>query len=103
MRQPLQFFEKSENCSGAITHILSSDVKAINNATIDFVIMFFHGVSVTIFSIILCSFIYVWPSIATVIIMPVFILALVLNNNIQGKNFLRETEHCKKENMIVSD
>jgi len=53
MRQPIEFFEKSENSSGSITHILSSDVKAINNATIDYVVMFFHGISITIFATIL--------------------------------------------------
>jgi len=53
MRQPIEFFEKNENSSGIITHILSSDVKAINNATIDFIILFFHGISITIFALIL--------------------------------------------------
>ena len=35
--------------------------------------------------------------------MPLFVFALVLSNNIQGKNYLRETENSQKENMIISD
>ena len=35
--------------------------------------------------------------------MPLFIFALSLSNNIQGKNYLRETENSQKENMIISD
>jgi len=53
MRQPIEFFEKNENSSGSITRILSSNVKAINNATIDYIVMSLNGVSITIFAIIL--------------------------------------------------
>ena len=35
--------------------------------------------------------------------MPLFIFSLALSNNIQGKNYLRETENSQKENMIISD
>ena len=76
VRQPLEFFEK-QNTSGNITSILACDVKAINNATIDFVIMLFNGVSLTIFAIILCSFIFVWFSIISLAMMPLIIFGLL--------------------------
>ena len=102
MRQPLEFFEK-ENTSGNITRILACDVKAINNATIDFVIMIFHGVSLTIFAIVLCCFIFVWFSIISIVIMPPMIVAIFANHHIQSKNLLKDKEDAQKENMIVSD
>ena len=102
MRQPIQFFD-NENTSGNITHILSSEVKTINNATIDFFVMLFHGISLSIFAIILCSFIYIWFSYVTIVIMPFIILALAVNNHLQGKNVLRDKANVPKENMIISD
>ena len=103
IRQPIEFFEKSENSSGSITHILWSDVRAISNTTIHFISIFFHGFWIMFFSIIFWSFFYIWPSIASVVIMPFFVFSLVISNKIQGKIFLRETENSQKENMIISD
>ena len=102
IRQPVQFFD-NENTSGNITHVMSSDVKAINNAIVDCILMLFYGISLTIFSMVLWSFIYIVFTYITLATMPFIILALAVNNHLQSKNLLREKANVPKENKIISD
>ena len=103
INQPIEFFEKKENSSGNITHTLSSDVKAINTSSIDFYLLFFNGFSLTIFSIVICWFVYNLSSKVALIFLPFTWGALVLNYHIQRRNILGELAENINENTIISD